>query len=111
MSDGVLGTIGDKPAGIVAPMATHNIRPRTIGDTATTTLDRVDNPSTPSLPTVDDRPLVVEEVAWHLRLTVKSVRRLIASGRLPAVRIGRRLLIQPSALAAAVQPVAKAVPA
>lgn len=49
--------------------------------------------------------LTVYEAAAELRLNPKTVRRYIESGRLPAVRIGRRLRIERTALEALARPV------
>lgn len=40
----------------------------------------------------------IAEVASELRVSPQTVRRLIYSGRLPAVRIGRRVLVRRQAL-------------
>jgi excisionase family DNA binding protein len=37
--------------------------------------------------------LTIPEVAGYLRLSIKTVRRLIASGALPAHRVGRMLRV------------------
>jgi excisionase family DNA binding protein len=44
--------------------------------------------------------LTATEVAQKLKLSVRSVRRLIADGRLPVARLGRSVRIRPEALAA-----------
>lgn len=49
--------------------------------------------------------LTVHETAAELKLNPKTVRRYIESGRLPAVRIGRRLRIERTALEALARPV------
>jgi len=46
------------------------------------------------------RLLTAAEVAEILRISLRSVRRLIKDGKLPIVRIGRLVRIQPEALAA-----------
>lgn len=43
--------------------------------------------------------LGVKEVAVRLRVSAVTVRRLIASGELEKVRIGRRVLVAPEAVA------------
>ena len=43
----------------------------------------------PTEPARDDRLLTLREVANHLRLDPKTVRRLIAGGELAAYRLGR----------------------
>lgn len=42
--------------------------------------------------------LSLEAAAEALGLSVRTVRRLVASGQLPASRVGRRVLIEASAL-------------
>ena len=55
----------------------------------------------PSLPGwIPDRLLTADESAALLSLSVRQVRRLIASGTLPFVRIGRAIRIRPEAIAA-----------
>jgi len=45
------------------------------------------------------RPLLTaERVADHLQLSIRSVRRLIAAGELPSVKIGRLIRVMPAAL-------------
>jgi excisionase family DNA binding protein len=46
------------------------------------------------------RLLTVVEVAEVLRLSQRQVWRLIADGRLPASRVGRRVLIKPESVVA-----------
>lgn len=53
-------------------------------------------PASQSLPNL----LTAEEVAEILRLSVRTVRRQIASGKLPIVRIGRAVRIRPEAVEA-----------
>ncbi len=56
------------------------------------------NPVPPdSLP---ERLLIVSEAADILRLSPRTVRRMIDDGRLPVVRFGRAVRIRPAALAA-----------
>jgi excisionase family DNA binding protein len=59
--------------------------------------DKSDPVSTDSLP---ERLLVVKEAADFLRLSERTVWRMIDDGRLPAVRFGRAVRIRPEALAA-----------
>jgi excisionase family DNA binding protein len=40
----------------------------------------------------------VEDVAQNLRMTERHIRQFIARGQLPTVRIGRRVLVEPTAL-------------
>lgn len=42
--------------------------------------------------------LDVSEVATRLRVSVPTIRRLIASGELEEVRVGRRVLVTPEAV-------------
>ena len=52
--------------------------------------------TTSPTPTVPLRPLLtVPEVAALLRLSPRSIHRLIADGRLPIVRLGRAIRIRP----------------
>lgn len=54
----------------------------------------------PHLVAAGDRPrLTTSEVADELRLSVRTVCGLIRTGRLPAVRIGRRWLVECSDVA------------
>jgi excisionase family DNA binding protein len=46
------------------------------------------------------RLLTAAEVAETLRISLRSVRRLIKDGKLPIVRVGRLVRIRPEALAA-----------
>jgi excisionase family DNA binding protein len=48
--------------------------------------------------------LTVQETARLLRLTPMTVRRYIAAGRLPAVRVGRRVRVERDAVQALVEP-------
>jgi excisionase family DNA binding protein len=47
-----------------------------------------------------NRLMTVREVAEVLRLSQRQVWRLIADGRLPASRVGRRVLIKPESVVA-----------
>jgi len=49
---------------------------------------------------IPDRLHSVAESAELLRLSVRQTQRLISDGRLRVLRIGRRVLIQPEAIAA-----------
>jgi len=46
--------------------------------------------------------LTVDDVAAVLRLSPRSVRRMIEDGRLPVIRLGRAVRVHPSALSALV---------
>jgi len=54
----------------------------------------------PSTVTPDAALLTVDQVATRLSCHANSVRTLLASGALPAVRLGRHLRVAPSALEA-----------
>jgi excisionase family DNA binding protein len=54
--------------------------------------------------------LTVEETAERLKIAPATVRRYIASGRLPAVRVGQRVRIQREALEGFVEPIAPGCP-
>ncbi|MEX2267970.1 MAG: helix-turn-helix domain-containing protein [Acidimicrobiia bacterium] len=54
-------------------------------------------PETPAPPT-ESPFLTVEEVATVLRISTKTVRRLIEDGELPVTNAGRRLLVPRSAI-------------
>ena len=54
--------------------------------------------------------LTVRETAAILRVAPITVRRYIATGRLPAVRVGRNVRIDRDALPLALQPVSPARP-
>jgi excisionase family DNA binding protein len=57
--------------------------------------------SGPKSPRVFREPLhTAAEVAERVNISVRSVRRMIADGRLPIVRIGRSVRIRPEALSA-----------
>jgi excisionase family DNA binding protein len=56
-------------------------------------------PSDPSLPSL----LTIEDVAEILKLSTRSVRRLIDRGELAAVHIGRSVRIHPKALRALIE--------
>ena len=45
------------------------------------------------------RLLTVDDVATMLRLSPRTVRRMIAVGRLPVIRLGRAVRVHPAALA------------
>lgn len=45
-----------------------------------------------------DNCLAIDEVANHLALSTRTVARLIATGDLPSVKIGRRRVIRASVL-------------
>jgi excisionase family DNA binding protein len=47
------------------------------------------------MPEALQRLLTIVEVADHLRLSEKTLRRLIARGRIPCVRIGRQIRFLP----------------
>lgn len=49
---------------------------------------------------LNDRLLTVQEVAEHLSVSPRHIRRLIADGALGSIHIGRSLRIRPAALAA-----------
>jgi excisionase family DNA binding protein len=51
-------------------------------------------PSGGSSEPLPDRLLTLREVAAYLRYSVRSVRRLIAVGRLPVVRLGRAIRVR-----------------
>ena len=44
------------------------------------------------------RLLTVDDVAEALRLSSRTIRRMIASGQLPVIRLGRTVRVHPSAL-------------
>jgi excisionase family DNA binding protein len=44
------------------------------------------------------RLLTVDDVAEVLRLSSRTIRRMIASGQLPVIRVGRAVRVHPSAL-------------
>ncbi len=46
------------------------------------------------------RFLTVNDVAEMLQLSSRTVRRMIADGRLPVIRVGRAVRVHPAALAA-----------
>jgi excisionase family DNA binding protein len=48
--------------------------------------------------------LTVQETAERLKVAPVTVRRSIASGRLPAVRVGRRVRVRPGALEELIEP-------
>ena len=50
-----------------------------------------------------DDLLTGEEVAQRLRVTSRFVRRLVAERRIAYVKVGRRVLFEPSALAAYIE--------
>ena len=56
----------------------------------------------PSIEIGDDAPMAsllsVPETAEHLRLSLRTVRQLIADGDLRVVRIGQRVLVRPADL-------------
>jgi excisionase family DNA binding protein len=52
---------------------------------------------------IPNRLLTADETAVVLNLSLRHVRRLIASGALPATRIGRSVRIRPEAIAALVR--------
>jgi excisionase family DNA binding protein len=54
-------------------------------------------------PTRLGRLLTAKEAATHLSLSLRSIRRMIADGRLPIVRIGRSVRIRPEMLAALIE--------
>lgn len=45
------------------------------------------------------RLLTVDDVAEVLQLSPRSVRRMVADGRLPVIRLGRAVRVHPSAVA------------
>ena len=53
--------------------------------------------------TQDDRLLKIADVAKRLAVSVTTVRRLIAAGKLQTVRIGRALRIRPDDLEAYIE--------
>ena len=54
--------------------------------------------------------LTIQEVADRLHLSTKTIRRMIADGRLPSHRIGRSIREQPGDLAALIH-LSRAMPA
>jgi excisionase family DNA binding protein len=44
---------------------------------------------------MSEQPLTIAETAAHLRLGKRTVERLIATGELRSVKIGRRRLVRP----------------
>lgn len=52
-----------------------------------------------TIPPDAERLLTAGQAAQHLNTSVRTVRRLIAAERLPAVRIGRLVRIRPADLA------------
>jgi excisionase family DNA binding protein len=60
--------------------------------------EKVDQPKRAPLGTVDAL-MTVEEVAAHLRVSTKTVRRQIAAGHIQAIRIGRSIRVSPEELA------------
>jgi len=53
--------------------------------------------------------LTVDDVAKVLRLSLRTIRRLIAEGKLPVVRIGRAIRIRPQAVEAFLEGLERAV--
>ncbi len=47
--------------------------------------------------------LTAEDVAIILRISVRTVRRMIASGKLPAIAIGRSIRIDPRSVSALIE--------
>lgn len=60
-------------------------------------------PSSPFYPTAPERLLTVSEAAGLLAVSEKTIRRWIAAGRLPAVRLGRLVRVSSKSLIEFVQ--------
>lgn len=50
-----------------------------------------------------ERLLTAQEAATHLRVSLRTVRTAIKAGHLAVVRVGRRVLVSPQALARFIQ--------
>jgi excisionase family DNA binding protein len=61
------------------------------------------NDDDPSLPAPVRQLMTAAEVADVLRISVRTVRRMIASGQLPAIAIGRSIRIDPRAVSALIE--------